>query len=100
MADMIMHSWARKPKPVEAVQLTEDNFMQVVRWADGRPFNGFSGPMLLLKRSGTNTCAAVLTDYVIDHGDRFSIMSKSAFEEQYHQVSSYPVTFPDLDVVE
>lgn len=102
---MKTQKYIRKPMYVEAVQVTAENLLQVMKWCGGTAFDQFEGPAfikVLGYRSKLLPTKAFVGDWVLSGPHGFRVYSDTAFKKTFEQVpeviGEWPVSLEEAQL--
>lgn len=85
-------TYYRKPLQVEAVQVTEENILEVAKWCKGKVYEASNGKMTLevkvLHPLHSNQTKAQEGDWVLKSSQGFKIYADSAFKKGFEKAES------------
>lgn len=82
---MKLEEWVRKPKPLTAVQVTEENMVAVAAWCKS-PISGHEGKRwiaVVFKNPENGRRKAYVGDYVVKLGRGYKIYTAKAFRDDF-----------------
>lgn len=87
-------TYYRKPLQVEAVQVTEENILEVAKWCKGKVYEASNGKMTLevkvLHPLHANQTKAQEGDWVLKSSQGFKIYADTAFKKGFDKAENEP----------
>ena len=85
-------TYARKPLIVDAVQVTEENMLEVAKWCKGKVYADKNNQMVIevkvLHPLSSNQNTALPGDWILKSNQGFKIYADSAFKKGFEKVKS------------